>query len=135
MERTNYKGLTDKEVLESRAKYGPNVLTPPEKDSLWVQIKEVCKHPIALAMFALIACTAIAAGVLASSMGANIWVMPAIVTVATLLILVVGFFGGFGDPLFKILITAFVLSMGFPFMNMNGTMLSGQHSLSLLVSS
>ena len=112
MERTNYKGLTDKEVLESRAKYGPNVLTPPEKDSLWVQIKEVCKHPIALAMFALIACTAIAAGVLASSMGANIWVMPTIVTVATLLILVVGFFGGFGDPLFKILITAFVLSMG-----------------------
>lgn len=102
MERTNYKGLTDKEVLESRAKYGPNVLTPPEKDSLWVQIKEVCKHPIALAMFALIACTAIAAGVLASSMGANIWVMPTIVTVATLLILVVGFFGGFGDPLFKI---------------------------------
>lgn len=63
-------------------------------------------------MSALIACTAIAAGVLASSKGANIWVMPTIVTVATLLIHVVGFFGGFGDPLFKILITAFVLSMG-----------------------
>lgn len=29
-----------------------------------------------------------------------------------MLIHVVGFFGGFGDPLFKILITAFVLSMG-----------------------
>ena len=38
--------------------------------------------------------------------------MPVIVAVATLLILIVGFFGGFGDPLFKILITAFVLSMG-----------------------
>ena len=41
-----------------------------------------------------------------------IWMMPAIVAVATLLILIVGFFGGFDDPLFKILITAFVLSMG-----------------------
>lgn len=135
MERTNHKGLTDKEVLESRAKYGPNVLTPPEKDSLWVQIKEVCKHPIALAMFALIACTAIAADVLASSMGANIWVMPTIVTVATLLILVVGFFGGFGDPLFKILITASYSLWVFPSMNTSGTMQSGQLSLSLLVSS
>ena len=38
--------------------------------------------------------------------------MPIIVAIATLLILIVGFFGGFGDPLFKILITAFVLSMG-----------------------
>ena len=41
-----------------------------------------------------------------------IWVMPGIVAIATLLIIIVGFFGGFGDPLFKILITAFVLSMG-----------------------
>ena len=48
MERTNHKGLTDKEVLESRAKYGPNVLTPPEKDSLWVQIKEVCLNSATL---------------------------------------------------------------------------------------
>lgn len=111
-EKHQYVGLTNAEVLESRAKYGANVLTPPEEDSLWDQIKEVCKHPIALSMFALIVCTVIAAGALFSTMGANIWVMPSIVAVATLLILVVGFFGGFGDPLFKILITAFVLSMG-----------------------
>lgn len=38
--------------------------------------------------------------------------MPAIIALATVLILIVGFFGGFGDPLFKILIMAFVLSMG-----------------------
>ncbi len=112
MESKIYKGLTDQEVLESRAKYGANVLTPPEKDSLWDLIKEVCKHPIAFFMFVLIACTVIAAGILTSNMGANIWVMPGIVSIATLLILIVGFFGGFGDPLFKILITAFVLSMG-----------------------
>lgn len=113
MERKkNYTGLTDAQVLESRAKFGANVLTPPEEDSLWNQIKEVCNHPIAIAMFVLIALSAIFAGVLVGSMGSSIWVMPAIVSVATLLILIVGFFGGFGDPLFKILITAFVLSMG-----------------------
>lgn len=108
----HYVGLTDAQVLESRAKYGPNVLTPPEEDSLWDQIKEVCKHPIAITMACLIIGSAILAGILSGSMGAMIWVMPAIVAVATLLILIVGFFGGFGDPLFKILITAFVLSMG-----------------------
>jgi len=108
----HYVGLTDAQVLESRAKFGANVLTPPEEDSLWDQIKEVCKHPIAITMACLIVATAILAGILAGSMGAMIWVMPAIVVVATLLILIVGFFGGFGDPLFKILITAFVLSMG-----------------------
>ena len=108
----HYTGLTDAQVLESRTKYGANVLTPPEEDSLWDQIKEVCKHPIAITMACLIVGTAILAAVLAGSMGAMIWVMPAIVAVATLLILFVGFFGGFDDPLFKILITAFVLSMG-----------------------
>lgn len=108
----HYTGLTDAQVLESRKKYGANVLTPPEEDSLWDQIKEVCKHPIAITMACLIVATAILAGILAGSMGAIIWMMPVIVAIATLLILIVGFFGGFGDPLFKILITAFVLSMG-----------------------
>ena len=108
----HYTGLTDAQVLESRAKYGANVLTPPEEESLWDQIKEVCKHPIAITMVCLIVGTAILAGILAGSMGTMIWMMPVIVAVATLLILIVGFFGGFGDPLFKILITAFVLSMG-----------------------
>lgn len=112
MSKIHYQGLTDAQVLESRAKYGANVLTPPEEDSLWDQIKEVCKHPIAITMFALIAISAVAAGVLVGSMGATIWMMPIVIAVATLLILIVGFFGGFGDPLFKILITAFVLSIG-----------------------
>ena len=112
MKQNHYAGLTDAQVLDSRKKFGVNVLTPPEEDSLWDQIKEVCKHPIAITMACLILGTVILAGVLASNMGTIIWVMPAIVAVATLLILIVGFFGGFGDPLFKILITAFVLSMG-----------------------
>ena len=112
MNKLHYQGLTDAQVLENRAKYGANVLTPPDEDSLWDQIKEVCKHPIAITMGALIIASIIAAGLLAGSMGTMIWMMPIIVAFATLLILVVGFFGGFGDPLFRILITAFVLSMG-----------------------
>lgn len=112
MNKLHYQGLTDAQVLESRAKYGANVLTPPDEDSLWDQIKEVCKHPIAITMGALIIASIIAAGLLAGSMGTMIWMMPIIIAFATLLILVVGFFGGFGDPLFRILITAFVLSMG-----------------------
>ena len=30
-----YKGLSEAQVLESRAKYGKNILTPPEKESLF----------------------------------------------------------------------------------------------------
>ena len=34
MNQNHYTGLTDAQVLESRLKYGANVLTPPEEDSL-----------------------------------------------------------------------------------------------------
>lgn len=90
MSKIHYQGLTDAQVLESRAKYGANVLTPPEEDSLWDQIKEVCKHPIAITMFILVGISAVLAGVLLGSMGSAVWVMPSIVAVATLLILIVG---------------------------------------------
>ena len=32
MANENYTGLTEKEVQDSRARHGENVLTPPEKD-------------------------------------------------------------------------------------------------------
>ena len=35
MTNENYTGLTEKEVQDSRARHGENVLTPPEKDPLW----------------------------------------------------------------------------------------------------
>lgn len=111
-QKQHYTGLTDAQVLESRKKYGVNVLTPPEKETLWDTLKEACTHWISISMFALIVISVIAAGVLAGGMGAIIWSMPAIIALATVLILIVGFFGGFGDPLFKILIMAFVLSIG-----------------------
>lgn len=108
----HYTGLTDAQVLESRQKYGVNVLTPPDKETLWDVLKETCTHWIVISMFALIVVSAIAAGVLCGGMGSIIWSMPAIIAFATALILIVGFFGGFEDPLFKILIMAFVLSIG-----------------------
>ncbi len=107
----HYSGLTDAQVLESRKKYGVNILTPPEKETVWDKIKEACTHWIVLSLLAILAGTIIAAFCLQGSMGNIIWVMPAIVLASTLLIAIVGFFGGFEDPLFKILITAFVLSM------------------------
>lgn len=110
--KQHYTGLTDTQVLESRRKYGVNILTPPEKETLWDILKEACTHWITISMTALIVLSVIAAAVLSGSIGAIIWSMPAIITLATLMILTVGFFGGFGDPLFKILIMAFVLSMG-----------------------
>lgn len=44
--KVHYEGLTDAEVLESRKKYGANVLTPPEKDPLWKQFLEKFEDPL-----------------------------------------------------------------------------------------
>ena len=39
-------GLTEKQVEESRAKHGANVLTPPEKTPLWKLFLEKFQDPI-----------------------------------------------------------------------------------------
>ena len=103
----HYSGLTDAEVIESRRKHGVNVLTPSQKNTLWDTLKIVLKHWISISM-ALLTVTAI---IVTAIMGGH-YVMPVALAGAWLLITAVGFFGGFNDPLFKILITAFVLSMG-----------------------
>ena len=36
-----YRGLTKQEVEESRRLHGENVLTPPQKASLWSQFLEI----------------------------------------------------------------------------------------------
>ena len=40
------RGLTPQQVEENRLKYGSNVLTPPEKESLWKQFLEKFENPI-----------------------------------------------------------------------------------------
>ena len=44
-QKRHYKGLTDAEVLESRSQHGVNILTPPEKDSLWKKFFEKLVGP------------------------------------------------------------------------------------------
>ena len=46
MSENVYKGLSAKEVEESRAKYGVNILTPPEKESVWSQFLEKFSDPL-----------------------------------------------------------------------------------------
>lgn len=46
MAKDNLRGLTAEQVEESRRKYGSNILTPPEKTSLWKQFLEKFEDPI-----------------------------------------------------------------------------------------
>ena len=43
--KQHYTGLTDAEVLRSRAEHGANVLTPPERESLWKRFFEKLSGP------------------------------------------------------------------------------------------
>ena len=45
-QKHHFSGLTSSEVLQSRAKYGANVLTPPEKEPLWKQFLEKFSDPL-----------------------------------------------------------------------------------------
>ena len=45
-QKKNYIGLTDAQVLESRKKYGANILTPPEKDPWWKEFLEKFSDPL-----------------------------------------------------------------------------------------
>lgn len=45
-QKKHLKGLTDAQVKESRLKHGSNILTPPEKESLWKLFIEKFEDPI-----------------------------------------------------------------------------------------
>ncbi|MFV0468754.1 MAG: calcium-translocating P-type ATPase, PMCA-type [Dysgonomonas sp.] len=44
--KKHLRGLTDQQVLDSRAKHGTNTLTPPKKESLWKLFFEKFEDPI-----------------------------------------------------------------------------------------
>lgn len=46
--KLNIKGLTPEQVLESRAKYGNNLLTPTDKEPVWKRFLEKFKDPLIL---------------------------------------------------------------------------------------
>ena len=60
-DKTHLSGLNDKQVEASRAKYGANVLTPPEREPLWQQFLEKFEDPIIrILLVALLASVGIA---------------------------------------------------------------------------
>jgi len=44
--KKHYTGLNSEQVIESRKKYGSNLLTPPKRESLWILFLEKFKDPI-----------------------------------------------------------------------------------------
>ncbi len=93
----HYTGLTDAQVLESRAKYGTNVLTPPEETSFWQQIKD-CMHFWLLKVYLVIfVITALAATVLPLAGIYNhegLWIAPVLSFILSSLTYLVTFLGG-----------------------------------------
>ena len=59
--KKHYTGLSDAQVAESRRKYGENILTPPAKESLWLQLLEKFTDPIIrILLIALLASVGVA---------------------------------------------------------------------------
>jgi Ca2+-transporting ATPase len=89
----HYTGLTDEQVLESRRLHGENILTPPEKESLWKLFLEKFTDPIivillvALALSIGVSCYEFFSG----HATASVFFEPAGILVAVLLATVIGF--------------------------------------------
>ena len=45
-QKNHYQGLNDADVLKSREQHGVNILTPPEKESLWEKFLEKFEDPL-----------------------------------------------------------------------------------------
>ena len=90
----HYSGLTDTQVFESRKRHGENILTPPEKESLWKQFLEKFTDPI---IIILLIALLLSVGVSCYEFfikhdSAGVFFEPAGILVAVLLATVVGFF-------------------------------------------
>lgn len=125
----HYSGLTDAQVLESRAKHGVNILTPPEEESTWEKIKN-CMHFWLLKVDLVIS---VVAAILAFGLPAigvyshpGLWVAPVLAFVLFILTYLVAYLGGEWnedeksfdiDSLFTILLFALLLSGTIAFYN------------------
>ena len=121
-QKHHYSGLTDAQVLESRAKYGVNILTPPEEQSTWDKIKD-CMHfwllRTILCLFVVAVLVIVGLKFGSVAMPANVWIGPVILAILFVLTYIVAFLGGDWDedekkfdmdPLITILLAALVLS-------------------------
>ena len=125
----HYSGLTDAQVLESRAKYGSNVLTPPEESSVWQKIKD-CMHfwllKVDLAIFVIVVLAAIVLPLTGIYSHEGLWIAPVLSLVLFVLTYLVAYLGGEWneedkefdiDSLFTILLFALILSGAIAFYN------------------
>ncbi len=124
----HYSGLTDAEVLESRARHGVNVLTPPKEESIWQKIKD-CMHFWVLKVDLAIFIIATLATIIFPLMGCyqqGLWVAPVLTLVLFALTYLVAYLGGEWDEkeksfhidsLFAILLFVLLLSGFIAFYN------------------
>ncbi|MFI3279594.1 MAG: calcium-translocating P-type ATPase, PMCA-type [Rikenellaceae bacterium] len=89
----HYKGLSKSQVEQSRAAYGENILTPPEKESLWSQFAEKFRDPI---IMILLVALALSIGValyqyFSGLEGSHVFLEPVGILLAVILATVVGF--------------------------------------------
>ena len=125
----HFTGLTDEQVLESRKKYGANVLTPPEEETMWEKIKN-CMHfwllKVDLAIFVVAAIAAIVLPLTGIYSHEGLWIAPVLSFVLFFLTYLVAYLGGEWkedegefdiDSLFTILLFALLLSGSIAFYN------------------
>ena len=125
----HYVGLSDAQVLESREKYGKNVLTHPEEESVWQKIKD-CMHfwllKVDLAIFIIAAIAVIALPLTGIYNHEGLWIAPVLSLVLFVLTYLVAYLGGEWneedkefdiDSLFTILLFALLLSGSIAFYN------------------
>lgn len=125
----HFTGLTDAQVLESRKKYGANVLTPPEEETMWEKIKN-CMHfwllKVDLAIFVIAAIAAIVLPLSGIYSHEGLWIAPVLSFVLFFLTYLVAYLGGEWneedgefdiDSLFTILLFALLLSGSIAFYN------------------
>ena len=93
--KQRYTGLTQPEVSESRRLHGENILTPPEKASLWSQFVEKFDDPIIRILLVAWALAMVIAGIHCwgpQDQGFTAFLEPIGIFVAILLASFVGFF-------------------------------------------
>lgn len=89
----HFGGLSHEEVLKSRAEHGVNILTPPEKTSLWVQFVEKFKDPLIKILLVALFLSVCISGYEAFWLGhdMSVFLEPLGIFVAVMLATVVGF--------------------------------------------
>lgn len=88
---TKYKGLTEKEVLESRKQNGENSVPPPERDPWWKMYLETYEDPIIRILLIAIILSMVITVYKFKTTGHFEWYEPVGVIVAVLLATYIGF--------------------------------------------